>query len=474
MQGKRYILSNAISNRISKKEHEMKQISKPTGLAEPQTYAYLQNVAEAIRDIISIDVTIMDNRRIRIAGTGLYANFVHKSIEKNTAFDRCLQYRKPQEILHVGQSNPICRDCPRNYECIEKAVICVPITIDQRTLGVIGIIAFSEEQKEYFRVNKDGYFKFLLEFASLIGAEYGRTQIKRESDILSQRLKNVIRIIPDPLVVYDDRGSVLHKNCAMDSLLGRASVHGNTCLLKHLWNRAGMECSHCDAQDAGGIREITIDYRNKKYYTALHAARIDGSAPCEIVALIHNQDEILSTADQGNQKTDLITFGDILGFSQELDDLKEYAKKAALTDSNILITGDTGTGKELFAQAIHKSSNRGMYPFVPINCATIPENLLESELFGHEKGAFTGAETRRIGKIEAAENGTIFLDEISEMPPGMQVKLLRVIQEREICRIGSNVTRKINVRFISATNCDLGQRGCPGAAHNLSLARQHS
>ena len=434
----------------------MKQIPKPNGPAELQTYAYLQNVAEAIRDIISIDVTIMDNRRIRIAGTGLYANSVHKTIEKNTAFDRCLQFRKPQEILHVGQNNPICRDCPRNYECIEKAVICVPITIDGKVLGVIGIIAFTEEQKEYFRVNKDGYSKFLLEFAPLIGAEYGRTRIKRESDILSQRLENIIRIVPDPLVVYDDRGSVLHKNCAMDSLLRRASLQGDSCLLKHLWDRAGMECSHCEAQDAGGIREITIDYRSKKYYASLHTARIDGSAPCEIVALIHNQNDISNTGDQGTRKKDRITFGDILGFSQEFDDLKEYAKRAALTDSNILITGETGTGKELFAQAIHNSSNRRMYPFVPINCVAIPENLLESELFGHEKGAFTGAETRRVGKIEAAENGTVFLDEISEMPPGMQVKLLRVIQEREVCRIGSNVTRKIDVRFISATNCDLG------------------
>ena len=434
----------------------MKQTSKPTTPADLQTHTYFQNVAEAIRDIISIDVTIMDNRRIRIAGTGLYANYIHKSIEKNTAFDRCLQYRKPQEILHVGQNSPICRACPRNYECIEKAVICVPITIDGRAIGVIGIIAFTDKQKAYFQANRDGYSKFLLEFASLLGAKYGKTQIKRESDILSQRLDNIIHIVPEPLVVYDERGSILHKNCAMDRLLGEVSVKGEACLLKRLWDRTGVEGGHCAPLDAGEVREMTIDYRDKKYYTALRTAATGGSAPREMVALIHHQGSNPKTVEPGTSGTALITFGDILGFSREFGELKEYAKKAAATDSNILITGETGTGKELFAQAMHSGSRRRMYPFVPINCAAIPENLLESELFGHEKGAFTGAETRRIGKIEAAENGTLFLDEISEMPPGMQVKLLRVIQEREICRIGSNVIRKVNVRFISATNSDLG------------------
>jgi DNA-binding NtrC family response regulator len=141
--------------------------------------------------------------------------------------------------------------------------------------------------------------------------------------------------------------------------------------------------------------------------------------------------------------------------------LKKMIEKAGKTDINVSITGETGTGKEVVAKSIHYSSNRDG-KFVPINVAAIPENLLESELFGYEKGAFTGANSRKIGKFEEAQGGTIFLDEIAEMPLPMQAKLLRVLQERELVRLGGNKPIKLDVRIICATHKNLADEAAKG------------
>ena len=133
----------------------------------------------------------------------------------------------------------------------------------------------------------------------------------------------------------------------------------------------------------------------------------------------------------------------------------ELIKKVAYTTTHVLITGESGTGKELIARSIHRQGSRKTGPFVAINCAAIPSELMESEMFGHEKGAFTGAHTRTIGKFEYANGGTLFLDEISALRSDLQAKLLRVLQEKEIERIGSNKPIKIDIRVISATNTNL-------------------
>ena len=148
-------------------------------------------------------------------------------------------------------------------------------------------------------------------------------------------------------------------------------------------------------------------------------------------------------------------FSGLIGDSIKMQRVYELIEKVADSDTTILITGESGTGKELVAKTIHYNSSRADGPFVPINCAAIPKDLLESELFGHEKGAFTGAINTRIGRFELANNGTLFLDEIGELDPSLQVKLLRVIQEREFERVGGVKTIKVDVRIIAATNRNL-------------------
>ncbi len=148
-------------------------------------------------------------------------------------------------------------------------------------------------------------------------------------------------------------------------------------------------------------------------------------------------------------------FDQIVSQTKAMQEIFQLIKKVAFTSTNILITGESGTGKELIARSIHRQGNRKSEPFVAINCAAIPSELMESEMFGHEKGAFTGAHTRAIGKFEYADGGTLFLDEISVLRSDLQAKLLRVLQEREIERIGSNKPIKVDIRVISATNSNL-------------------
>jgi len=145
----------------------------------------------------------------------------------------------------------------------------------------------------------------------------------------------------------------------------------------------------------------------------------------------------------------------IIGRSQAIQHVIELCQKVALSNATVLLYGETGTGKELAARAIHDFSNRKDQPFIAINCAALPEGLLESELFGHERGAFTGATGQKIGRFELADGGTLFLDEIGDLAPSIQVKLLRVLQEREFVRVGGTQTLTCDVRIIAATNRDL-------------------
>jgi formate hydrogenlyase transcriptional activator len=155
-------------------------------------------------------------------------------------------------------------------------------------------------------------------------------------------------------------------------------------------------------------------------------------------------------------------FEEIVGSSEPLRRVLTQVGKVAPTDSTVLILGETGTGKELVSRAIHKRSHRSQRAFIRVNCAAIPQSLINSELFGHEKGAFTGATQRRLGRFEAADGGTLFLDEVGELPMETQIVLLRILQEREFERVGGNQTISVNVRLIAATNRDLTAAAAAG------------
>jgi Nif-specific regulatory protein len=218
-----------------------------------------------------------------------------------------------------------------------------------------------------------------------------------------------------------------------------------------------------DRRKTIGALSITYSYKqNRNYEDSVQLLTIVTSMISQSLRLAQLveqeraqlQDENALLKRELQQKYD---FRNIVGTSKEMRDVYEQIAQVAPSGATVLIRGESGTGKELVAHAIHYNSPRSSKPFVKVNCAALPESLIESELFGHEKGAFTGAVARKRGRFELAEGGTLFLDEIGDLSPAMQVKLLRALQEREFERVGGTETIKVNVRLITATNVDLEQ-----------------
>jgi two-component system, NtrC family, response regulator HydG len=282
--------------------------------------------------------------------------------------------------------------------------------------------------------------------------------------------KTIVDTLHDGLMVLDPVGNILAVNPAAERLTGYSAdeLIGNNCRT--------LNCTGCDIYGRGEGKQwcslfVSGEVRAKKCLIsdksrrAVHVVknasvlkdsqgRLLGAVETftDISEIVRQQQEIDTL-----RKSCRLEEGHhgLLGESQPMLDLFELIQNVAQTDAPVLILGQSGTGKELVARAIHEESLRSEKPFIKVNCAALNENLLESELFGHEKGAYTGADRTRIGRFEASHEGTIFLDEIGDIPLSTQVKLLRVLEEKEIERVGDHKSISVDVRIISATNKDL-------------------
>lgn len=423
-----------------------------------QYYDLSQRVAEAIEAVLRIDVTIMNGDMKRIAGTGRYKALIGEKIEENSAFDYCLRTGKPQVIVDHENENSICKICPRSSTCAEKAEICVPIKQGAATVGVIGVIAFDEKQKNRIISNEPVFINFLEKMSDLLEAKYSEHKINMEKQVLSSRLVCALDTINAGIVLYDRNGDVFYKNKALVRILSEIGIKHGDAFVKEIWENSILQ-EILGGREYPDPCEITVEHNGEKYSLLASISYLKTSpASKEIILTLQNVNKLRKQIIQSVARDQVrLRFENILGVSESFLEVKKLAEKAALTDSNVMISGESGTGKELFAHAIHNHSKRSGHAFVPINCGAIPDELLESELFGYDKGAFTGAYANKIGKFEVADNGTVFLDEISEMPFRLQVKLLRAIQEKEICRLGSNKLQKVDIKIIAATNTDLLQ-----------------
>lgn len=428
-----------------------------TGIQE--YYELSQRVAEAIEAVLDMDVTIMNEQMERVAGTGFYKPLVNVQIEKNSAFDRCLSTGKPQVITNRCQDNSLFCKCSRVLTCTEHATICVPIKQGEKVIGVLGIVAFNEEQKKQLIKNKDIYLNYLEKMAYLLEGKYSEYQTNMEKKILTDRMKGILDTINSGVVIYDSEGRILYTNNSLVRILDEIGIENMDDFVSEIRKNELLQ-SLLDNDECTHPCEIAIDILGVKYSLLVTITYLrTESYSKEVMLTIQNINYLKKQVMQSIEKNQLrLQFDNVLGISEEFLEVKQLAKKVALSDSNILILGESGTGKEIFARAIHNYSDRREYAFVPINCGAIPDELFESELFGYEKGAFTGAYSNKIGKFEVADKGTVFLDEISEMPYRLQVKLLRILQEKEVSRIGSNRIQKIDIKIIAASNVDLQKR----------------
>ena len=282
--------------------------------------------------------------------------------------------------------------------------------------------------------------------------------------------KTIVDTLQDGLMVIDPEGNILAMNPAAEKLTGYSAdeLVGKNCRT--------LNCTGCELYGRGAAEEWcqlyvkgTVKAKkciiSKKDRRALHVVKnaavlrdsegkMIGAVETftDISEIVRQQQEIETLRKSCRLEED---HHGLLGESPPMRRLFELIENVARTDAPVLIHGQSGTGKELVARAIHEESPRKDKPFIKVNCAALNENLLESELFGHEKGAYTGADRTRIGRFEAAHKGSIFLDEIGDIPLATQVKLLRVLEEKEIERVGDHKTIAVDVRIISATNKDL-------------------
>lgn len=284
----------------------------------------------------------------------------------------------------------------------------------------------------------------------------------------NRRLTKTIESVNSGLIYIDNRGCIKTINRTAAVLLGikkPADEILGTCVFPYLDDQINMEMIHKNTlHDTTFQYELSPVSHNKTMYHKRFSLYLfitsisteNGAEPVEYIIQVGKQTRIHQTALNIVYPHASFTFNDIIGKSPQIQQAKQIAAIAAAHDPAILILGESGTGKELLAQAIHNSSSRSDGPFIAINCGAIPRALIESELFGYEKGAFTGADRNgHPGKFELADGGTLFLDEIGDMPYDVQVTLLRVLQSQEVMRIGACHPKKVNVRIISATNQDL-------------------
>ncbi|WNC17606.1 sigma 54-interacting transcriptional regulator [Brevibacillus brevis] len=284
---------------------------------------------------------------------------------------------------------------------------------------------------------------------------------------MSKLLEVVFENAHEPMIVTDKDGKILLLNRSYREFLNVGDVIGKPVT-------EVIENTRMHIVGQAGVAEIADIQRIKGQNMIAHRIPImyEGKVLAVLgTVLFQDVKELASLAAMVDQLKDELTYykkelrrrlgatyhiDQIVGYSQKMQVLKQFSQKVAKSDSTVLITGESGTGKELFAHAIHAESKRKMGPFIRVNCAAIPDSLLESELFGYEEGAFTGAVRKgKKGKFELANHGTILLDEIGDMPLPLQAKLLRVLQEKEVERVGAVRSTPIDVRVIASTNQDM-------------------
>ncbi|HZK18244.1 MAG TPA: sigma 54-interacting transcriptional regulator, partial [Clostridia bacterium] len=417
-----------------------------------------QKVAEAIATVLNMEVEIVDTDLVRVAGTGKVKNDIGRRLLRGFINKHVLRTGQHVFIDETGHHD-ICSSCPLYGNCFYLASIVHPIYVEDELIGNISLIAFDEKQKQMICGHEDSLVEFLSRMAEFISVKVLEKQMIKEKTVLVNRIQAVVDSVHEGVLALDQNGVITHFNRSGERLLGlaREQVIGQHIEDKIPSPLVGIIQEAKNEQEIAA-RDVFLNIQNKKLHLLVTVRTIGSEEGDEVGAVASFRDfgETEKLAYESLHRWETFTFDDIIGDSKEMFEIKEKANKVARGSSSVLIVGESGTGKELFARAIHSASPRKDKAFVAINCGAIPETLLESEFFGYEEGAFTGAKRGgKLGKFELAHKGTLFLDEISNMSLYLQAKLLRVLQERQIEKVGGTEVIPVDLRIIAATNADL-------------------
>ncbi len=419
----------------------------------------VQQIAEVISEALGVETEIIDENMAVIGSTSYNAqdyaavwggttpwNSSNAQISKHI-----FETRRPLILEDPGE-NPLCRNCTERNQCYYKAGLYYPILHEGRCCGIISLVAFNQQQKDHILNNAFSYMKFTRKIADILASKIGESVSREQMYRNNRYLQTIISAVHEGIIACDEKGRI---TCFNHSAEEKLSLNAEK-VLGHPADEVIPGSLLTEALAKGvSLYDTGVTYRNNHLISNVTLIREHGQITGAVESF--NTDERLyRLAHKLLKPDDSTSFSHIIGRSPAISDVKDRSAAIAKSPSTVLITGESGTGKELFARAIHHGSLRAEQPFIAINCSAIPEALLESELFGYEGGAFTGARSSgKPGLFEMAQGGTVFLDEIGDMPLMLQSKLLRVLQDRQIQRVGGTKTTPVDVRVIAATHRNL-------------------
>ncbi|EPW4625264.1 sigma 54-interacting transcriptional regulator [Escherichia coli] len=403
----------------------------------------IQRFARMLASVLQLEVEIVDENLCRVAGTGAYGKFLGRQLSGNSRLLRHVLETKTEKVVTQSRFDPLCEGCDSKENCREKAFLGTPVILQDRCVGVISLIAVTHEQQEHISDNLREFSDYVRHISTIFVSKLLEDQ--GPGDNISKIFATMIDNMDQGVLVVDDENRVQFVNQTALKTLGvvQNNIIGKPIRFRPLTFESNFTHGHMQ-------HIVSWDDKSELIIGQLH--NIQGRQL--FLMAFHQSHTSFSVANAPDE----LHIEQLVGECRVMRQLKRLISRIAPSPSSVMVVGESGTGKEVVARAIHKLSGRRNKPFIAINCAAIPEQLLESELFGYVKGAFTGASANgKTGLIQAANTGTLFLDEIGDMPLMLQAKLLRAIEAREILPIGASSPIQVDIRIISATNQNLAQ-----------------
>lgn len=405
----------------------------------------LQHIIEAMNAVTNVDITVVDEKLQRIASTVDQEYGIGAKAPIYSAFHKCIMTGE-QYFLENPKDNPICFECENLEKCRELVELCIPIRFGNKIIGVIGMCAYDEKAKQNLLMNRESFMNFESQLGTIISTILSEKNFMRMVEYTSSEMMTLINSLNEGIIIINNNYDIITTNNYANEKL---CMGGH---IPELWNLL-TEKVYNNLISKNFIGEVgPVRLNNTEFVINANPIMVKDKREGTVLVL-SDFNKMKESVIESNRRKDIITFDDIVGESELLKQARRDAIQVAESEASVLIFGETGTGKEVFARAIHNFSSRKNEVFMAINCGAIPENLIESELFGYEKGSFTGANASgNPGKFEICKDGTLFLDEIGDLPFSMQVKLNRALEENEIIRVGGSTPIKVNPRIISATH----------------------